>query len=491
MRFHNTVMLGLLCLFCFSTPARVHASPAALTFTPCYLTGSGGNGNLQAQCANWSRPLNPDAPDAEHVELFVARLPSTAINPAKDAFTIINGGPGGSSIDLMVDLAPVLQSFTRERDVIVVDQRGTGRSSPLECESLTDAPETFDQQRIVEATQACLEQLQQDPRYFTTTVAVADLDALRAELGYEQLSLYGVSYGTRVALQYMREFPNASRAVVLDGVVPPSISLGANVAINSQAALESVYQRCAQSTDCQRRFPQLKDDFERLSDVLKSAPIPLQLQHPITGVATDLDLTYAHLAVWLRLALYAPETSALVPLIIDQAANKGNYLPIAASALRMVHQLTSSLTYGMHNAVVCTEDAPFYQAHPVSTDALQRSYMGAEMVETLKTMCSVWPRGSIHADMKMPLTSEVKTLVLSGEFDPITPPAYGELILPGLSNARHIVAPGQGHGTIARGCIPRLVLEFVESADLDAVDSQCTEHLSSFPFFTNLMGPPP
>ena len=464
---------------------------AAPEFTPCYITGSGGDGNLQAECATWLRPLDPANPDSEQIELFIAKLPATAIDPAKDAFTVINGGPGGSSVNMLVEYAPILRSFTRERDVIVLDQRGTGRSAPLRCSSLTDEPEVYEEDAVRAATQECLTQLEHDPRFFTTSVAVEDLEAMRVALGYEQLSLYGVSYGTRVAQQYMRQYPHAARSVVIDGVVPAEEKLGGNVAINSQQTLDKVFARCAAESACAERFPNLSADFQRLSERLRQQPVPLQLQHPVTGLATDIELAYGHLAVWIRLALYAPETTALIPLIIDQAANGQNYLPVAASALRMLHQLTTSITYGMHNAVVCTEDAPFYEEEELDIDALEASYLGRDMYDTLKIMCSQWPRGVLEERMKAPLRSDVPTLVLSGEYDPITPPAYGEAVMPGLSRAKHIVAPGQGHGTLPRGCIPRLVLDFVESADETAVDDSCTKYLGTYPFFTDLMGPPP
>ena len=466
-------------------------SQAPPHFAPCSLTGSGGNGNLQAQCANWQRPLDPTNPGGEQIELFVARLQSTAIDPAKDAFTLINGGPGGSSIKMMVDLAPVLRAFTRERDVIVVDQRGTGRSAPLVCKALTDSTETLEPDQTVTLTKDCLDKLPHDPRYFTTTVAVADLEALRESAGYEKLSVYGVSYGTRVALQYLRSYPASVRSMVIDGVVPPDMNLGSNVALNSQQTLDAVFDRCRETPSCNERFPQLHDDFARLSELLRKQPVPLTLQHPVTGIPTDLEVTYGHLAIWIRLALYAPSTTALIPLIIDQAANQGNYLPIAASALRMLHQLTDSLTYGMHNAVVCTEDAPFYNDADEDFTTLAQTYLGREMYDSLKSMCSVWPAGVIDESMKVPVTSDVPTLILSGEFDPITPPAYGESVLQHLANAKHVVAPGQGHGTIGRGCIPKLILKFVESANVEEIDDSCTAHLGAYPFFVDLMGPPP
>ncbi len=475
----------LVCMACMSW------SHAQITFKPCTESGTGGNGSLQAECAVWQQPLDRSDTNSDSLELFVVKLASTALHPAKDAFTIINGGPGGSSVNMLVDLAGAFTAITRERDVIVIDQRGTGRSSPLTCPGITDEVDAPDTQKIIELTKACLSELPFDPRYFSTTVAVNDLEALRATLGYDQLTIYGVSYGTRVAMQYMRMFPNATRAVIIDGVVPPSQVLGGQIAMHSQNALDSVFKRCAADSNCAENFPTLREDFNQLAQRLKQDPPRLHLQHPVTGEPSELELTYGHLSVWIRFSLYAIETTALIPLIIHQAVHENNYLPIAANSLRMLHDITTALNYGMHNAVVCTEDSPFFSTQPVDLNALDETYLGRGFYETIQTMCSVWPAGVIDAHMKKSLTSDIPTLVLSGELDPITPPAWGMAVMPGLSNAKHVIAPGQGHGTIGRGCIPKLVLDFVESADVASVDDTCTQHLAPYPFFINLMGPSP
>lgn len=482
------ILLALLLWFPVTT---IEASDNLPEFEPCFLSGSAGTGSIQAECATWVRPTNPSDPDGEQVPLFVARLPSTAINPAADALTVINGGPGGSSIDMLVDMAGAIKPFTRERDVVVIDQRGTGRSTPLSCDALTDTTETPDLDTARRLTKECLASLPYDPRYFSTSVAVRDLEALRESLGYQQLSLYGVSYGTRVAMHYMRRFPDRTRAVVVDGVVPPTFALGANIAIRSQITFDTLLARCAADQHCDATFPDLRVQFERVKARLTEQPLPLELRHPVTGLPTEIELTYGHLAIWVRLALYAPETSALIPLIIHQAAVEENYLPIAANALNVLHQLNESMQYGMHNAVVCTEDAPFFEHDAVAKGELEATYLGRDIYDALAVMCSVWPAGVMDEDMKAPLESDIPTLVLSGEFDPITPPDYGEAIMPGLSNATHIVAPGQGHGVLPRGCIPRIALEFVEQPDPKAVDASCTEHLGTFPFFVDLMGPTP
>ncbi len=464
---------------------------ASLHFSPCVISGASTVGNLHAQCATWHRPLNPSHEEGPTIELFVAKLASSSNTPAADALTLINGGPGGSSVDLLIQIAPLMKAFTRHRDVIVIDQRGTGRSSPMSCEGIADNPDSYDESKIPELTIDCLNQLPHDPRYFTTSVAVDDLEALRELLGYDQLSLYGVSYGTRVALQYMRLYPQTARAVIIDGVVPPTKILGPGVALYSQQALEAALDRCAEDSACQKTFASTRDALEQVGSRLQDKPINLTLPHPVTGATTDLALDYAHLVAWIRFSLYAPETTALIPIVLNEAAGKNNYIPIASNALRMLHNIQSSMAYGMHNAVVCTEDAAYFAETEVDYGALDNTYLGRTLYDTLKSMCTVWPAGIRHPDLKQPIHSDVPTLLLSGEFDPITPPAWGEVVMSGLSNARHIVAPGQGHGTITRGCMPQIVEHFVQTPDPAKVDAACIEHLRPFPFFLDAMGPSP
>ena len=463
---------------------------ATADLTPCTIYGSSGATRVEAECADFQRPLDPAKPDGPTIELRVALVRSLAPDPAADAFTLINGGPGGSSVELYADLAPVLTGLLRERDLLIVDQRGTGESSPLVCPELDDTTAEPDLEQIKAATRACLDGLSVDPRPFTTSVAVDDLDAVRSALGYEQLTVYGVSYGTRVAQHYARRYPDRTRALIIDGVVPLDAALGPDIALNGQQTLDAIFDRCDQDNACQATFPTLRNDFATLAEQLKSEPLALTIPHPITGAPEELKLGYGHLAVAIRLGAYAPETASLIPLQIHSAARQNNFVPIASQALTVLTQLDRSLNYGMHNSVVCTEDVPFYTFDEATMrERLASTYLGYEQVEALVEICRHWPSGPIDNGFKEPLKTSIPTLLLSGEFDPITPPTNAEQVLPGLANAKHLVAPGQGHGVIGRGCVPNLLRTFVETADPSAVDGECLDRLAPDPFFVDLMGP--
>lgn len=458
---------------------------------PCELQDSAGRGRVPAECGRLRVPENPDDPRGRRIELFVARVPALRPDPAADAVTLVNGGPGGSSVSLYVELEAAFADLRRNRDIVLVDQRGTGRSAPLDCPSLEEATYEFDLDAIRHDTRACLETLERDPRLYTTSLAVTDLETVRRALGYRQWNLYGVSYGTRVVQHYLARFPDAVRTMVIDGVVPRDLTLGPDVALRAQQTLDAVLERCAQSASCAAAFPDLRRRLETLSEDLKGQPVAIRIPDPTTGRITSVTLHYAQLAMSLRMLSYAPETAALIPLIIHEAAVRANFLPLAAQALRIEQGLTASISFGMHNSVVCTEDVPFYHDVDALWPALEGTYLGANQVRALQAICEIWPAGVLHPSLRQSARATRPVLLLSGEFDPITPPAYAQRAAADYPNSLHLVARGQGHGVVARGCIPALVADFIDTATIESLETSCLDRLQADAFFVDLLGPPP
>jgi len=470
-------------LVAFATPSF------AIELESCTLSGGLGIASVEARCGWFTRPENPAAPEGESIDIRIAVIPALSPNPQPDALTVINGGPGGSSLDMYADMASTFAAIRRERDILILDQRGTGQSNPLDCARLEDADMDESETAVREATQACLDKLPGDPRYYTTSVAVQDLEAARAALGYEALNVYGVSYGTRVAQHYARQHPATVRTLIIDGVVPPEIPLGPNAALNAQRTLSRLFERCRADDACAERFPDLQAQLDELDQRLADAPVPVTVAHPVTGIATPLQVTRNHLLITLRMLSYAPETIRLIPLIIDEAADNRNYVPLASNALRIEKELTGAIRFGMHNSVICTEDAPFFG--PLDIDALEQTYIGPRQAQSLVTICESWPEGPMDDGLRSPLTVDVPTLILSGQEDPITPPEYGSRAHDSLPDSLHLIGQGQGHGVVGRGCFPRLVTDFVDTASLDSLETDCVDRLAHPSFFLNLMGPVP
>ena len=475
----------------FAPPAAATPAPPP-TLEPCHLSVAQFPLRIAAKCTTMAVPEDPSAPAGRQIELEIAVLPATTRGAAPDPLFFITGGPGQSALDSYVTVSPAFARVNRERDIVLVDQRGTGGSNALRCET----PDEFDELNAnAEQRRAwladCLAALPGDPRLYTTSVAIRDLDAVRAALGYAQVNLYGISYGTRVAQAYARRYPENTRSVILDGVVPMDLALGPDISLDAQRALELLFDRCAAAPDCAARFPALRDSFARVQRQLREAPVELVLADPVSAELTEAVFTDEYFSGIVRMFSYAPETVALLPLLIDHAATTGDFAPLAAQTLLMLRELGDSMATGMHNAVVCTEDLPFVEDDAAVRAQLDETYLGVNTLEYLAEACAIWPRGVIDDGFKEPWRSDLPVLLLSGEADPVTPPANGEHVLRTLSNARHLVGPGQGHGLSQRGCVPRLIAEFVAEADASTLDAECVERLQPAPFFLRFTGPNP
>jgi len=443
------------------------------------------------RCAELDVPEDYADPEGTSVGLFVARIPALTASPAPDPLVLINGGPGGSAVDLYLQTRGAFEAIRRERDILLLDQRGTGRSlAGLDCE----LPEDFElvtstPDEIRATVDSCIAEFDHDPRFFTTSVAVADLESLRTALGIEQWNIYGVSYGTRVAQHYLRHHGEHVRTMILDGIVPAELALGPDIATDAQSALDAIFRRCGAAPGCGERFANLSDRFTALHNRFAGSSIEVVLNDPVTGDPKSIVLDESHLQGVVRLMSYNDATVALLPLIID-AADQGNYLPLAAQAELQIESVEDSIGFAMHNSVVCTEDAPWFPENNDPNAALL--YLGTTVIDGLRAICESWPAGVIDADFKEPVVSDRPVLLLSGEHDPVTPPAYADRIAEaGLSNARHLIGPGQGHGQASVGCVPRLMEDFVESADPGSLDASCLAKVPPMPFFLSFQGPNP
>jgi pimeloyl-ACP methyl ester carboxylesterase len=442
-------------------------------------------------CSTLTVPLDYDDPDGASLELFLARIPALTAEPLPDPLVLINGGPGGSAVDLYLQTRSAFEEIRRERDILLLDQRGTGRSLlGLDCELGEDfALETATPDEVRAAVAACIAAFPNDPRFFTTSVAVRDLDLLRETLGIQSWNIYGVSYGTRVGQHYLRRYGEHVRTLVLDGVVPAGLPLGPEIARDAQAALDAILARCRASPPCVARFPDLAAQFATLRERFAGQSVDVVVNHPLTGAPVSMALGESELLGVVRLMSYSDATAALLPLIIEQAW-QGNFGPLAAQAELQITALSESLGFAMHNSVICTEDAPWFPEDLGPGAAVP--YLGTMVVDGLKAICDAWPAGVIDEDFRQPVVSDRPVLLLSGENDPVTPPAYAEsLIASGLSGARHIVGRAQGHGLAIVGCVPDLLTDFVETADTAALDAACLDLEPPMPFFLSFQGPSP
>ncbi|GGX39384.1 alpha/beta hydrolase [Saccharospirillum salsuginis] len=468
---------------------RILETVGSVDFHPCDLEAQGRA--RRVECATLAVPEDYDAPNGPTVDLLITRLKADTANPRPDPFLAIAGGPGQAASESFLFLDRVFDELDDERTFYLVDQRGTGHSGRQSC----DFPDEeqlmleYDAEVTRQTARECLEQFDGDPRQYTTSVAIRDLEQVRRALAVPQWNLMGVSYGTRVVQHYMRQYPESVRTAVLDSVVYPALNLGPGIAIESQAALDAFFLRCRETPNCADRYPQLESQFEALLNALTERPRSVTHENMHTGRQITRELTAAHVIGLVRFSLYHTDQTALLPPIIYEAHANDNFAPLARRAFELIRQSSQALAIGMHNAVVCTEDVPLIQPDRIDQQPVEATYMGDLVLNALQDTCSVWPQGVIDPNFKQPLYSDIPTLLFSGEWDPITPPAYAEKAMRNMSNARHFVLPGQGHSVSVLGCAPTLVAQFIQSASPAELDGTCLQRLRATPAFIDFNGP--
>lgn len=483
-------------------PAAAASAPAkpetwrlgSLTLTPCELGQPNSGLSTAAWCAPFEVPENRDDPHSRRITLKLGIIRSSAQVASKDMLVLLAGGPGQAATETWPGVAAALQPLVAHRHVLLLDQRGTGGSNPLTCkpeETGAGAGEEesgFDAARLREEAARCVKQLEgkADPRFYTTTVAVQDLEDVRQALGAPTFDLVGVSYGTRMAQQYLMRHPDAVRSMVLDGVVPNGLVLGEDFAQNLESALKAQFARCVADKACHERFGDPYQTLYQLRDALRANPHKVSFRDPQNYQTVQRVLSEYSLASVVRMFAYSPVTAALLPVSIDAAAH-GDVGPLLGQAKLLSGDLSDTMNGGMQSSVICSEDADLFTPRP--QDA--HSMLGTRMTDTLQAVCSVWPKGTRPADFHQPVKSDKPTLLFSGEYDPVTPPAYGEEVLKGLSNARHFVLKGQGHNVIAAGCAPELLKHFVEDLAPAKLDAKCLDRLHATPMFIDFNGAAP
>lgn len=461
---------------------------AAVTFEDCELSSPQNVGGVSAECAELEVPENRAEPGGRTITLKIARIPARAARAAPDPVVFLAGGPGQSATESYAQVAPAYADVLAQRSVLLIDQRGTGGSHPLRC-ALPDATDPAapmpDREALKRMALDCLAKLDADVAHYTTRDYVADLEAVREALAIQQWNLVGGSYGTRVALSYLQAHPTRIRTAVLDGVVPQDLAVGQDHGANLDAALAAQFARCRADGACTGAFGDPATTLAGLRRRYREAPTTVIIADPRSHRPVEVALNHETLAATVRLYAYSPETVVLLPLLLHQAY-EGDPQPLLAQARMIFSEIEDMIAHGMQLSVTCSEDAPWLRAAP-GDDTL----IGAELLDLMDAQCEVWPVRPAPAAFKQPVDSDLPILLLSGQYDPVTPPAYAERVLTTLSHARHLVAPGMGHIVQTRGCMPKLIARFIREAKVDELDAGCLERLGAPAFYLDFNGPAP
>lgn len=462
-----------------------------IPLTDCLLNAP-GQGQVKALCGRLAVTEDPGSTDPviskKKIDLNIAVIQAVSRSPAPDPIFLLAGGPGQAATEAFLAELPAMERLRFKRDLVLVDQRGTGASYPLKCSASLDlgglSGVVAPLEKQLAEIDRCRTGINADPRLYTTEIAMHDLDQVRQALGYQTINLLGVSYGTRAALVYLRLFPEHTRSLILDGVVPPDWPLGANAAADSQRALGLIFKRCAADAACQAAFPRLQSEFDRLYQALKKQPIEVTVPQPASGKPTRVQINPNSFGVTVRQMSYSDKLAALLPLSIHRAA-LGDYSLLAAQYLLVSTGLDESISMGMYYSVVCAEDAPYLPAQPENGNF----YYSFDL-DLMRAACKHWmpdPPSISHAAFN----SKTAVFLISGDADPVTPPENGVQVSKLLPNSLNLVLPGLGHNNFYAGCVPDLLLKFLESGSPNGMDTTCVQKIHPLPFFLTPAGPVP
>ena len=422
-------------------------------------------------------------------------VPALARGKFADPVFLLAGGPGQSAIDLAPSVLPLLARLNNRRDLVFIDQRGTGRSAPLECDSARREPlsDASDPERQVRMLAECRVRLQalsyvggaDGLRYFTTSIAVQDFDAVRRALGAEQINLIAASYGTRAALEYQRQFPAAVRRAVLDGVAPPDMVLPASFSTDAQAALDAVFDSCAREAACVAAHPRLRETWQTL---LSSLPRMGVVAEAVTGAPEKIEITRDVLLGALRGPLYVPALAAALPAAIDAAA-QGRFEALVGLSALLSSRKDGQWAMGMHFSVVCAEDVP----RLASAEDPPGADFGRDFARLYERVCADWPSGDVPAAFYRLTPSRSPLLLLSGGLDPATPPRHALRAAAALGpKAQSVVVPNAGHGVMGLGCMREVIFRFIDASDdavASPVDAGCAMRIPKPPAFRAAAAP--
>lgn len=448
--------------------------PAAWLSTCSESLSSGEPSDLRnAQCGSYALLENPNDPASKKIPIKVLRLPSVNPEPQADPLFLIAGGPGQSAVALAPKVRALFEDVRKNRDIIFVDQRGTGESNPLNCDvdevALAGLSGKSKREEGEKQLLACLQAIRPVASYYSTPYAVKDLDAIRQALGYEKINLWGGSYGTRVVLEYMREFPAHTRSAILDGVAPVDIALPSHFAQDGYAALAALDNACAEQNGCRNAIGDLDAQVKAVATQLEKNPQRLSILHPRTHQPVNVAFDVEDFASLVRMSLYSRDMSSVLPYAIHQAAN--HQFDLLASLIFLAQEKggQTGISLGMHFSVICAEDFPLASQNP------SENFLNLNLLETYQKACAALAVSPLPSNYYEPVKSTIPSLLLSGAADPATPPRWAEDAKQHLTNAKHIVAKGGHHLIFQEGCLAQVMNLFISKASAEGIDLSCVD----------------
>jgi pimeloyl-ACP methyl ester carboxylesterase len=479
------ILFANLCCSAPMAPRIASKPPSRIELKPC----NSARQDQAAVCARYPVYEDRGAKSGRMIALQILILPATGSEAKPDPVFFLAGGPGQGATAVANSAATtLLTELRRERDLVFVDLRGTGDSHRLACAAPPDRSdgemyfaETFEPSSI----RACRDSLEQiaDLRHYGTANAMNDLEEVRAALGYDKINLYGVSYGTLAALDYLRRYPERVRAAALAGVLTPAAKLPLHFAKGAELALERLFEDCAADEACRAKFPDLRADFNRALAAFDHGPVTFELDHPGSKMRQTVSLSRGIFTERVRAMLHGNGAARLIPLLVHDAA-QGNWSTFGKIAAAFITPSAFGIAMGVYYSVTCGESVPAISEEDIRRET-QYTFFGDYRTRRHQQACGAWPRAALDPDYYRPVESAVPILMLSGDSDPATPMSLGKEALKYLPNARQIVLLNTPHSYTSE-CARRLMAEFISRGAANDLDTSCAARLRRPPFVSVL-----
>jgi pimeloyl-ACP methyl ester carboxylesterase len=449
----------------------------SITLEPCEIPGS----KEKVLCGSYEVFENRETKTGRKLKLKIVVYPATGPNKLPDPFWYMPGGPGSSATEDSSYIADEFRKLRDRRDIVFVDQRGTGGSNPLNCDffNTADLQSYFGYYFPLEDVRKCRAQLEPlaDLKLYTTSIAMDDMDDVREALGYDQVNLIGGSYGTRAVQVYLRAHEKHVRTVVLHGVSPTNQAMPRDFPLHTERALNGVLDECLSDEKCAAAFPELRAAVKKVQETLIKGPVEVEVKQQSGGsvkVKLSRDLT----GEAVRYMLYQPSAAARIPVLIHEAA-KGNFAPLAEAALYYRKNIVATGSNGMYLSVTCAEDLPMIKAGEGEKYGVD-TFLGDYRLQQQRAACNLWVSAHVPSNYSEPTRSTVPALILTGQWDPVTPPIYGDTAAKHLPNSLHVVVPHGGHGfngLEGTACLTDLIVAFVNAGTTKGLDTSCAQNI--------------
>ncbi|HEX3086690.1 MAG TPA: alpha/beta fold hydrolase [Pyrinomonadaceae bacterium] len=455
----------------------------SISLTPCEVAGPDPAVKEKVLCGTFEVFEDRKRKAGRRIALKIVVYPATGRDKAPDPFFYIPGGPGSSATEDAIYVAQQSAKIREHRDLVFVDQRGTGGSNPLSCTLFN--PDDFQSYLgdyfPLADVRKCREQLEPkvDLKLYTTSIAMDDLEDVRRALGYQKINISGGSYGTRAAQVFLKQHPSSVRAVILHGVSLTSQSMPRDFPQDAERALNGVLAECAADKACHEAFPNLEAEKKSVLERLLRGPVEVDLKRGTSTQKVHLSLSRDLAAEAIRYMLYQPAAAGRIPLLIHLAA-QNNFVPLVNAAIGYRANIVAGGSNGMYLSVTCAEDLPLIEPGEGERNGLN-TFLGDYRLRQQRAACALWPRGTIPANYTEPTVSSVPTLILTGQWDPVTPPIYGDIAAKYLSQSLHVIVPHGGHGFDGLSgieCIDHLMASFIEKGTTTGLDTSCVSSIS-------------